>query len=393
MWKLNNRTTQPFHQPTYEIKVRPIQKWCPKLPKPFSIADIGGIYSKTEKLAHVKRPNNPVGHFPITKKIPVIFMSIITPVIMLILSRKSLLLGCGADRIRVKRDVSRGRYRRRAYKTVCASFTLAFIQVLLRPPVSSSSSTSPGSTACPWPRVPRSLLAAPRWATFTLMFPISRLLPAAFTRATSPGALLSNRSVWFGGTFRRVAPTAVPFVFWEPPERLRLTLKVCEREVRKDDCLLFINIGDKWDGGCAPWALPGARQRRLIYKVYHLVAAETPQFVLVALPATDHTWQVLEGVHTILRASPLAVWVMVMVALLVVGDQAAPAPLVARQGGAVVGTHYHVLGGAPSVKVWGDPVAGPHVGFVVGVSSCRGHLDATHRPNPSVYRSFWHSFT
>lgn len=115
--------------------------------------------------------------------------------------------------------------------------------------------------------------------------------------------------------------------------------------------MLFIHIGDKRDGGRAPRALPGARQRRLVYKVDHLVAAETPQLVLVALPATHHAWQVLEGVHAVLRAPPLAVRVMVMVALLVVGDQAAPAPLVARQGGAVVGTHYHVLGGAPSVQV------------------------------------------
>lgn len=115
--------------------------------------------------------------------------------------------------------------------------------------------------------------------------------------------------------------------------------------------MLFIHIGNEGDGGCAPRAPPGARQWRLIYKVNHFIAAETPQFVLIALPATDHTWQVLEGVHTILRASPLAVRVMVMMALLVVGDQAAPAPLVARQGGAVVGTHYHVLGGAPSVKI------------------------------------------
>lgn len=310
---------------------------------------------------------------------------------MLILTRENLLLGCGADRIRVKGDVPRGRHRGRAYKTVCASFTLSLAQVLLMARVSSS--TSPVSTACPWPRVPSSLLAAPRWAHFTLLFPILWVLPAAFTWATSPRALLSPMSVWFGGTLRRVAPTAAPFVFWESPECLRLTLKVCEREMRKEDCVLFIHIGDEGDGGCAPRAPPGARQWRLIYKVNHFIAAETPQFVLIALPATDHTWQVLEGVHTILRASPLAVRVMVMMALLVVGDQAAPAPLVARQGGAVVGTHYHVLGGAPSVKIWGDPVAGPHVGFVVGVSSCRGHLDATQRPSSSVYQYLWHSFT
>lgn len=147
--------------------------------------------------------------------------------------------------------------------------------------------------------------------------------------------------------------------------------------------MMFINVGDQRDGGCAPRALSGARQRRLVYKVYHLVAAEAPQLVLVALPATDHAWQVLERVHTVLRAPPLAVrvTVMVIVALLVVGDQAVPAPLVARQGAAVVGTRYHVLGGSPSLKIGWDPVAGPHIRFVVGVSSCRRHLVSTQRPN------------
>lgn len=303
---------------------------------------------------------------------------------MRILTRENLLSGCGADRIRVKSDVSRGRYQGCAYKTVCASFTLSLVQMLLMPPVISSS--SPISTACPWSIVPWNLLAVPGWAHSTLLFPILQTLPAAFTWPTSPGALPSTRSVWFGGTLRRVAPTTDPFVLWESPECMRLTLKVCEWEMRKYDCMLFIHIGDKWDGGCAPRALPGARQWRFIYKVNHFIAAETPQFILIVLPATDYARQVLEGVHTILRASPLAVQVMMMMmALLVVGDQAAPAPLVARQGGAVVGTHYHVLGGAPSVKIWGDPVAGPHVGFVVGVSSCRGHLDTTQRPNP-VYQ-------
>lgn len=190
-----------------------------------------------------------------------------------------------------------------------------------------------------------------------VLLPVPRALPAAFTRATRPGALLPSRSVWFGGSLGRVAPTTAPFVFREPPERLRLPLEVCEREVREDDCVLFVHIGDEGDGGYAPralpGALPGARQRRLVYKVDHLVAAKTPQLLLVVLPAAaDHARQVLEaGVHAVLRASPLAMRVMVMVALLVVGDQAAPAPLAARQGGAVVGSHYHVLGGAPAVKV------------------------------------------
>lgn len=271
--------------------------------------------------------------------------------------------------------ISRGRGC--AYKTVCASFTLSLAQVFMMPTVSSSTS----STAFPRSRgrVPLSLLAAHRWAYFNP--PILKSFPTAFTRATSPRALLKTRSVWFGWTLRRVSSTSAPSVFRVPPEHLGLTLKVCEREMREYDCVLFIHIRDQWDGGCVPGTLPGARQRCLINKVDNLIPAETPQFILVALPTTNHTWQVFEGVHTILRASPLTMWVMVMVALLVVGDQAVPAPLVAQQGGAVVGTHYHVLGGAPSVKVWGDPVVGPHVGFVVGVSSYRGHLDETHRPN------------
>lgn len=174
-------------------------------------------------------------------------------------------------------------------------------------------------------------------------------------------------------------------MFRQAPERLRLALKVGEREMREQNRVMFVNVGDQGDGGGAPRALPGARQRRLVYEVYHLIAAEAPQLVLVALPATDHARQVLERVHAVLRAPPLAVRVMVMVtvmvivALLVVGDQAVPAPLVARQGAAVVGTRYHVLGGSPSLEIGWDPVAGPHVRFVVGVSSCRRHLVSTQR--------------
>lgn len=113
--------------------------------------------------------------------------------------------------------------------------------------------------------------------------------------------------------------------------------------------MLVIHVRDEGYGGRAPRAPPRARQRRLIYEVDHFVSAEAPQLVLVVLPATDYAWQVLEGVHAVLRAPALAV--RVMVALLVVGDKAAPAPLVARQGGAVVGTHYHVLGRTPSVQI------------------------------------------
>lgn len=158
--------------------------------------------------------------------------------------------------------------------------------------------------------------------------------------------------------------------------------------MRKQNRVVFVNVGDQRDGGRAPRALPGARQRSLVNKVNDLVAAEAPQLVLVALAATDHARQVLEGVHAVLRAPPFAVrvTVMVIVALLVVGDQAVPAPLVARQGAAVVGTRYHVLGGAPSVKIGWDPVAGPHIRFVVGVSSCRRHLNSTQRANSLVYR-------
>lgn len=148
--------------------------------------------------------------------------------------------------------------------------------------------------------------------------------------------------------------------------------------------MLVVHVGDEGYGGRAPRAPPGARQRRLVYEVDHFVSAEAPQLILVVLAAADDPRQVLEGVHAVFRAPPLAVRVMVMVALLVGGDQAAPAPLVARQGGAVVATHYHVLGRTPAVQVCGDPVAGPHVCFVVGVSSCRRHLSATQRPNGSV---------
>lgn len=327
---------------------------------------------------------NPVCHFPRATNIPVVFM-IITSVIKFILTRKMLLLGGGAYRIRAKSNFPRG-CRGCVYKTVCASFTLSLAQV---PPVSSG--PGPGPQACPGPAggVSCSRLATPRGGWLSLLFPLSLALPAAFTWATSPGALLARRSVWFGRTFRWACSTAAASVLWEPPQGLRLPLKVCEREVRKDGCVLFVHIGDKRDGGCAPRALPGARHRRLVYKIDHLVAAETPQIVLVTFHATNHAWQVLEGVHVVLRAPAFAVRMMMVVALLVVGDQAVPVPLVARQGGAVVGCHYHVLCGAPSVKVWGDPVAGPHVGFVVGVSSCRGHLDARHKPRPfSVYNAF-----
>lgn len=148
--------------------------------------------------------------------------------------------------------------------------------------------------------------------------------------------------------------------------------------------MLVVHVGDEGYGGRAPRAPPGARQRRLVYEVDHFVSAEAPQLILVVLAAADNPRQVLEGVHAVFRAPALAVRVVVMVTLLVVGDQAAPAPLVARQGGAVVATHYHVLGRTPSVQVCGDPVAGPHVCFVVGVSSCRGHLSATQRPDDSV---------
>lgn len=181
------------------------------------------------------------------------------------------LLGSGAYRIRVKYDVTRGRWC--AYKTVCASFTLGLAQVFVMPPVGTSSPACPG----PAGRVPYSLLASPWWAHLTLLFPIVQALPVTSTRATSPVALLSTRSVWFGGTLGWVPPTAAaPFVLREPPERLRLTLEVCERKVRKDNCVMFVHVGDKWDGGCAPRALPGTRQWSLVYKVDHLVAAETP---------------------------------------------------------------------------------------------------------------------
>lgn len=220
----------------------------------------------------------------------------------------------------------------------------------------------------------------------------ARLAPLP-ARAAGPGALPSSGPVRFGGPLGGVAPAAAPLVLRQSPERLRLALEVHEREVRKQNRVVFVNVGDQRDGGGAPRALPGARHRRLVYEVNHLIAAEAPQLVLVALPAADHARQVLEGVHAVLRAPPLAVrrvvvvvTVMVIVALLVVGDQAVPAPLVARQGAAVVGTRYHVLGGAPSVKVGRDPVAGPHIRFVVGVSSCRRHLHATQRPSPLVHR-------
>lgn len=123
-------------------------------------------------------------------------------------------------------------------------------------------------------------------------------------------------------------------MFRQSPERLRLALEVRESEMRKQSRVMLINMRDQRDGGHAPRALSGARQRRLVYKVNHFVAAEAAQLVLVALAAANHARQVLEGVHAVLRAPPLAVrvmvTVMVIVALLVVGDQAVPAPLVAR---------------------------------------------------------------
>lgn len=121
--------------------------------------------------------------------------------------------------------------------------------------------------------------------------------------------------------------------------------------MRKRDRVLLVHIRDEGYGGYAPWAFPGAWHRRLVYEVDHLVTAEAPQFILVALPAAYDAGQVPGGVHAVLRSPPLAVRVMVIAALLVVGDQAAPAPLAARQGGAAMGTHYHVLDGAPSLQV------------------------------------------
>lgn len=154
--------------------------------------------------------------------------------------------------------------------------------------------------------------------------------------------------------------------------------------MREDDSVLIVHIGDKGNGGCPPWAPHWAWERSLVYKIDHFIAAETAQFLLIAVPATDHAWQVFEGGRVILRSSPLAMWMIVMEVLLVVGDQAVPAPLVARQGGAEVSAHYHVLDGAPALKIGGDPVAGPHVGFVVGVSSCRGHLHQRQKARSSV---------
>lgn len=240
-----------------------------------------------------------------------------------------------------------------------------------------SFSTGPVSVARPRP-----LLAASRRARF----------PPLFTRTAGPGAPPSSGPVRFGGPLGGVDPAAAPFVFRQSPERLRLALEVGEREVRQQDRAVFVNVGDQGDGGGAARALPGAGQRRLVDEVDHLVAAEAPQLVLVALAAADHARQVLERVHAVLRAPPLAVRGMVMmgmgmgtvrvvVALLLVGDQAVPAPLVARQGAAVVGTRYHVLGGPPPLEIGWDPVAGPHIRFVVGVSSCRRHLVSTQRPS------------
>lgn len=162
------------------------------------------------------------------------------------------------------------------------------------------------------------------------------------------------RPVRLGRSVGRVLPTAAaaaPFVFREPPERVGLSLKVREGEVGEGDRVLLVHVWGERDGGGAPRAPPRARQRRLVDEVDHLVAAKTPRGVLAVLPAAGHARQVLEGVRTFLRAPPLAVRVVVVVVLLVVGDQTVPAPLAARQGGAVVGRHYHVLAGAPSVKV------------------------------------------
>lgn len=165
-------------------------------------------------------------------------------------------------------------------------------------------------------------------------------------------AHLTRGPIRFGGALWRVAPAAAaPLVLRGPPECLGLPLKVCEWKVGKDDGVLLVHVGDEGDGGRAARAPPGARHGSLVYKVNHLVAAEAPQLVLVALPAAHNAGQVPEGVHAVLRSPPLAVRVVMIVALLVVGDQAAPAPLAVRQGGAVVGSHYHVLGGAPSMQV------------------------------------------
>lgn len=51
---------------------------------------------------------------------------------------------------------------------------------------------------------------------------------------------------------------------------------------------------------------------------------------------------------------------------------AAPTSLVARR--VVLRDAYDVLCGAPAMQVRRDLTGGPHVGFVVGVSSCRGHI-------------------
>lgn len=234
---------------------------------------------------------------------------------------------------------------------------LGLAQALLLRPVRSSSSTGtsnstgPVPATCPGPGVPLSLLAAPRKAPLTLTSPIRQPFSAALARSARPGAPLST-SVLFGGALGQRAPTAAaPPLLRQPPECLRLALKVSEREVRESHRVLVVHVGDEGYGGRAPRAPPRARQRRLVYEVDHFVSAEAPQLVLVVLPAADDARQVLEGVHAVLRAPALAVRVMVVVALLVVGDQAAPAPLVARQGGAVVGTHYHVLGRTPSVQI------------------------------------------
>lgn len=198
--------------------------------------------------------------------------------------------------------------------------------------------------------MPLSLLAA---APLTRTPPVREPLSAALGRPPRPGAPLSTASVQFGGGLGQGAPTAAaaPPLLRLSPERLRLALKVCEREVRQSRRVLLVHVGDERQGGRAPRAPAGARQRRLVDEVDDFVSAEAPQLVLVVVAAADDPRQVLEGVHAVLRAPALAVRVVVVVALLVVGDQAAPAPLVARQGGAVVGTHYHVLGRAPAVQI------------------------------------------
>lgn len=240
-----------------------------------------------------------------------------------------------------------------AYKTICASFAFPFRQVLLVHPSRCIYLSCPNTwrrlLPCPWTPSQRNKL----WCT---LVPRACLNARTFTNAIVPHLSLQIlRYLAWRGSFAMLRAAS---------QRLRLTLKVREREMRQQNNVLLEGLWNQRDRGGSPGAPHWTSQWRLVNEVNHFVAAKALEIILITLDS----WNLLEWMH-VLGSLPFAVWV----ALLVVGSRAAPTSLVAWR--AVLRDANDVLCGAPTMQVRRDLTGGPHVGFVVWVSSCRGHLE------------------